>query len=184
VAFETRLRVVGVDLEGDERERVERGRLDDGHVVGGLDGRAGDVRARARADVGHPGVDALAQRADEACVVESAQQLEGVAAADEDGLGTAERRRRVGCRVYRLASESHPLEHRARRGRALVPAPHDGRVGHVEDGADAGAEEVFDGPLGVRQRGRAGVLRVAEEKKSHCDIEVQSSMRSLKLISF
>src|SRR5574341_588002 len=46
------LEEVGVDVEGDERERVEGSEADDVPVVGGQDGGAGDVGSGARADVG------------------------------------------------------------------------------------------------------------------------------------
>ena len=37
---------VRVDVEGDELERLEGGRIDDGHVVGRVDGARGDVGPR------------------------------------------------------------------------------------------------------------------------------------------
>ena len=95
VAREARVRVVRVDLEGDEAERVERRRLDDGHVVGRPYCRTRDVGAGAPADVRHAPFDARADALDHSGLVESAQEVERVAAADRKRLCALDRRERV-----------------------------------------------------------------------------------------
>lgn len=46
------VQVVRVDVEGDEADGVEGRRVDDGHVVGGVDADSGHVGAGAGAHVG------------------------------------------------------------------------------------------------------------------------------------
>ena len=45
--------VMGVDVEGHEADASEGGRVDDGHVVGGVDAEGGDVGTSAGAHVGN-----------------------------------------------------------------------------------------------------------------------------------
>ena len=79
--------VVRVDLEGNGADGVERGGLDDGHVVGGADRGAGYVAAGAPADVGHafgqPGTDG----GREPLLLHLLDEGKGVAAAYDQGAG-------------------------------------------------------------------------------------------------
>src|ERR1043166_7463759 len=152
VAGERRVRVVRVDLEGDEAERAQSGRLDNRHVVRRLNRRAGDVRAGAPADVGRAPFDARPDGLDRARLVQPAQQVESVSAADGDGLGARDRARRVRSLVQRLDLVAHRAEARAHARRVLVVSPDDRRERDEEDAPDARAEEVSDGPL--RELGR------------------------------
>ena len=105
------LDVVGVDVEGDEAEGLEAGRIHDGHVVGGVDAGRGHVGPGRAADVEQPlAQDALPDQLDQALVVETLEQLEGVAAADEDGLGVPDRLSRVGRSVDGGEPEAPGLE--------------------------------------------------------------------------
>src|SRR5437867_5348131 len=79
-----RIQVVRVDVEGDQDQRVETRGLYNWHVVGGLDGDAGDVGPRAGPDVGNSLLHAVADRAEKILLVESVQESEGVSSADED----------------------------------------------------------------------------------------------------
>jgi hypothetical protein len=83
-----------------EAERGERRRLDDGHVVRGLQRGAGDHRAGAPAEVRRAGGRAGAHRAEHAVPVQAVEQVEGVAAAHGDRLGVADRGGRVGGGVH------------------------------------------------------------------------------------
>src|SRR2546423_976189 len=85
------VRVVRIYLEGDEAERVQTWRLDDGHVVRRTYRRACDVRASAPADVRRARRDALGDSLDDARLVESAQKVESVSAADGDCVGARNR---------------------------------------------------------------------------------------------
>src|SRR5882724_5478449 len=51
------IEVMGTDLVREDAERIERGRLKDGHVLGGLDGGTGNDGAGAGADEGSSGGD-------------------------------------------------------------------------------------------------------------------------------
>ena len=46
-----RLDVVRVDVEGHEAQGLKRGRVHDGHVIGGVDGKSGNIGARRAAHV-------------------------------------------------------------------------------------------------------------------------------------
>ena len=78
---------VRVRLERAETEGVEGRRFGDRHVVRRAKRRAGDVAARGPADVGHAGVDAVADEVDDAGFVHAGRQRPGVAAAHGDGFG-------------------------------------------------------------------------------------------------
>lgn len=56
-AVEVGVQVVRVDVEGDEANGRERRRVDDGHVIGGVDADGGHVGACAGAHVGDPFLD-------------------------------------------------------------------------------------------------------------------------------
>jgi hypothetical protein len=82
--------VVRVHLEGDQAQGVDALRPHDGHVVRRADGRAGDVRPRADAHERHPRAGARAEHREEALALEVVEEAEGVAPADEDGVGLAD----------------------------------------------------------------------------------------------
>ena len=71
---------------------IEPGRIDDGHVVAGADGRRADARAGAPADVGLALQNLVAQRHDQLLAPQVMQQVEGVAAVDQDGIALGQRR--------------------------------------------------------------------------------------------
>src|SRR5262249_38774576 len=77
----------------------EARRLDDGHVVGRLDGRAGDVGAGADAQVRQAAPDALPDDLDQLPLIQLVEQTEGVAAADKDALHVPDGGHRVGVPV-------------------------------------------------------------------------------------
>src|SRR5581483_4210233 len=83
-----RVDVVRVDLKRYESKRCERGRLHDGHVVGGPDGRTGNIRSGARAHVPHIGVHAVTDGVEQLKFVQGIQQPESVAATNEQGFGS------------------------------------------------------------------------------------------------
>ena len=76
-----RVLVMRVDVEPHEIQRRKGWRLDDGHVVRGADGRAGDVRAGARANVRHTGRHAPANRIDELVAPKGIEETERVPSA-------------------------------------------------------------------------------------------------------
>jgi hypothetical protein len=115
------IQVVRVDLERNQPERLERERLDDRHVVRGHDRRAGEVRARARAGVGHALFHAATDRQQRIQVVEHVEQAEGVAAPAEDRLGTEDRSLRVPALMERVEPEADLLERGARPRRVTRP---------------------------------------------------------------
>ena len=160
------LDVVRVDVERDESERVEGGRVHDGHVVGGTDGLGGHVGAGGGADVGdallhHPPPDGLHHPV----VVERLQQPEGVAPADEDGLGLAHRLAGVAGAVDAAEGEAQGLE--GLPGNALVAVHVRQRVGDEEDLFGPGpVQEVLDEALGVLQVPRRVQGGVGQEEEA------------------
>ena len=136
-----RIDVVGIDLEGDQAQCVQRRRLDDRHVVRGLDGRAGEVGAGAGAGVGEAGEGAIADRGEETAVVEGLQQAERVATAAEDGLGGGDGAQRI-CRfVQGIDGVADPGKGRAGAGGvAVLVLDREGNEQDAPDGAQEGAQ--------------------------------------------
>src|SRR5213596_3389400 len=81
---------MAIELKWNQAEGIERGHFHDRHVVGGADGGGGDHASGARSHVGQALLDAAANDVEEVTVVEFFQEPEGVAAADEDGVGPVE----------------------------------------------------------------------------------------------
>src|ERR1700722_6036490 len=86
---------VGIDLKRYKSERAQRGRLDNGHVISGTDGRTRHVASSAPSHVRRTRHHLRADRIDNAGIVESLEQRERVAASDRYCLRLFYRRKRV-----------------------------------------------------------------------------------------
>ncbi len=122
--FDPRLRVVRVYLEWDDAERVQGRWLNDGHIVGRFNCGAGDIRAGAPADVGHPAQGALANTFDDTRAVKAAKELEGVTATDSNGLCTFNRPERVSSCVERLNVVAQPTKVRTNSSEVFILGKH------------------------------------------------------------
>ena len=156
--------VVEVDLERHQAERREARRPADRHVVGGADGRAGDVGAGGGAHVaGRALAHAAAQLVDHAEGVEGVEQPEGVAAAHHHDLRLEDRPVR-GARAVRGDDLDAERSERG-DGPVGVVVPVRQRVGderHHVAGRDAG-----EGLGGVREHRAAVVGGVREQEQLH-----------------
>lgn len=160
--------VVRIDLERNQAECVEAGRVDDRHVVRRPDRRPGHVRAGAGAQVRHrASVDPFSDDAQYAVVVHHLEESEGVATPDEDGLSM---RNDVAVRlVFRFVNADHLDPHLAEALAhdlgVLVPVlegvgDEHQRRDRAEEGLDRfGA--VFQEPLTVTER-------VADQEEPFC----------------
>src|SRR5262249_14195880 len=157
-----RIEIVGADLEMNEVKSIERGWLDDRHVFGCFYGRAGDVGAGARADVGHAFGDAAADWQKHLGVVEGLEQPESVAAADEDGLRAFNRKPWLRQIVYRAQFVSHCFE--ALAPQIAISIAIVKREGHEEHRLPL-PQEIAYFTLGVIQIAAAIERRVADQEK-------------------
>src|SRR6185437_6201132 len=158
------IQVVRVQLERDQAERRQRGHLHDRHVVGGSDGRAGHVRARAGPQVGHAAADRVLDVVQHVQPAQGPQQAERVAAADEERLGLAHRPGRVA----RLMQAVHPDADAEAGQRFAHEVGVGGRVaageGYEHDPA-AAAQDGPDGAGGVLEERLPGCPRVGQQQQ-------------------
>ena len=113
-----------VDVERHQLQGLEGRRVHDGHVVGRVDAKRGHVGPGRAPDVEqalleHP----LPDQLDQIVVVQALEQLERVAAPDEDGLGLLHGLGRVLGRVDRGESVTPGLELLAGGGGIVVLFP-------------------------------------------------------------
>ena len=156
--------VVEVDLERHQPERGEARRPADRHVVGGADGRAGDVRAGGGADVaGRALAHARAELLDHAETVEGVEQPERVAAAHHHDLCLEDRPVRGAGAVRGHGLDAERSERRDGPVGVVVPVGERVRdERHHAAGRDAG-----EGLGGVREHAAAVVGGVREQEQLH-----------------
>ncbi len=168
---------MGIDVEGDEAERIEAIEGHDIPVIGGEDGRARHVGSGARPQIGHTREHALTNRGQQSRLPQALEERVGVAAAHEERVGTGER-----VEGAIVPAQVQEIERRPgrRRGReeGLEPGEGGGLVVHARRGDEGDVapslDEVGDLPQTFRPEEEAAGM----QEGAHQGVYVSRSRRS------
>ncbi|KAG1239508.1 hypothetical protein G6F68_018567 [Rhizopus microsporus] len=116
--------------ERPQPQRVETFRIGDGHVVGGADAGARQVGTGAPPQVGRTGAHAARDHVQQAQAAQLAQQIEGVAAPDDDDRGAFQRGHRVFGAMQALDGQAGVGQRRHDQRGVVIPVARDAGERH------------------------------------------------------